>query len=92
MKNSLSSDQIKSAMIVVLVRIEFGRTEMSFSPDSPCVAGVIVSLTMNGFPDSGHPSNSLSSSCNVGKDGISSSSASFSCVASFDVDHGCEGS
>jgi hypothetical protein len=79
----LSPDRIKSAMIVDLVCIKLGtRIGMSFPCAISCVAGVIVSMLMNGFHDSCHPPNVLSRSCKVGKDGISCNNTSFSCVAS----------
>ena len=92
MKYNLSSDRIKSAMIVALVRIELDSIGASLTFALSFVDGVILSLLMNGFPDSGHPSNSLSRSCKVGKDGISCSNASLSSVGFDDSDQGCDGS
>jgi hypothetical protein len=79
---------MKFAMIVALFRTELSKTGISFLFDLLCVAGVTVSLLMNGFPDQ----ISFSISCNVGKDCISSSSANCGCVASSDAYYGCEGS
>jgi hypothetical protein len=68
MKYSLSSDLIRSATIIAFVLIDVGSAK---TPCSTGSAGVITSRFTKGLPDyHGQPSNSLSSSWNVGNGGF----------------------
>jgi hypothetical protein len=89
MKYSLSPDLIRSATIAAFLFIDVSRTKIPFWIGP---TGVITSQFIKGLPDSGNPSNLLSTSWSVGKDGISFMSTIFSCAAAAGADHGCEGS
>ena len=88
MKNSLSSDLTRSAMTDDYVLSEVDNERILSLTDSIGVAGVLISLSMNGLPDSGHPSNSSSSSWTVGKLGMLSSMASLICDVAAGAAHG----
>jgi hypothetical protein len=66
MKNNLSSDLIISATIDDFVLIDEDSAMIESAVGAIGVAGVEISRLMKGLPDSGHPSNSLSSSWTVG--------------------------
>ena len=69
MKNNLSSDRIISATMIETARGGW----MVAAKVIGCFGGLArgVSRSMNGFPDSGKPSNSLSRSWTVGNGGTS---------------------
>ena len=62
MKNSLSSDRTRSVTVDDFVLIDADSARVLSLMNLAGTAGVEISLSINGLPDSGHPSNSLSSS------------------------------
>jgi hypothetical protein len=66
MKNNQSSDLTRSATLDDFVLMEVDNERIPSLMDSIGIAGVVISWSTNGFPDSGHPSNLFSSSWTVG--------------------------
>ena len=87
MKNSLSSDRTRPAIIDGFVLMVAGSEVISSFVVVVGVADAASSRLMKGLPDSGHPSNSSSSSFTVGNLGMSSKIASFIVVAAAGADH-----
>ena len=77
MKNNLSSDLITSATIEDFVFMDVDSAAIPSVVDGNEIAGVDISRFTKGLPDSGHPSNSLSSSWTDGNSGTFSRMARF---------------
>jgi hypothetical protein len=88
MKYNLSSDLTRPATIEDFVLMEADSDRIPSLTVSTGVAGAVMSRSTNGLPDSGHPSNSLSSSWTAGKSGMWLNTASCICDAAAGADHG----